>query len=806
MKEIAQVVVNHPSYMVDKIFHYAVPEPMKPLLDIGMRVIVPFGQGNHTAEAYVLGFQQSTEFKRIKDIAEVVDKKPLFDENMLALIQWMRTTYLTTWYEAIRIVLPPGITLKKQEYVSCLVQKLPAGKWSEAQVTVFDAIQQNGGQIALLSLMFTLQLKTLRTTIKTLEKKGILAQTVDFVTTVKEKTVNFVSLTITIEEAVAMCQKLEGKAAAQVRMLEILIDNESVSVADLILFADTGHQTLRTLLNKGWVSTSPKTIMREPFELSSYTPTTHFDPTQEQKAVLKFLNEKLLHPPQTVLLRGVTGSGKTEVYLQLIDQVLRNGKQAIVMVPEISLTPQMIGRFVGRFGERVAVVHSGLSLGERFDQWQKIRQGVVSVAIGARSAVFAPFDQLGLLILDEEHEYSYKSENSPRYHAREVAEFRAKQCGGMVLLSSATPSVDSYVKAKNGRYSLIEMTKRYNDNALPTVEIVDMRAEIANGNKSIFSEPLKQEIALNIKNKEQVILFLNRRGFSAFITCRSCGITLMCPHCHIAMSYHSRPNKMICHYCGVNQKVPKLCPTCESTHIRHFGVGTEQVEQALGEIFPTATVLRMDTDTTGGKMSHKHILQCFEQEQIDILIGTQMVSKGLDFPNVTLVGVMAADMSLGVDDYRADERTFQLLTQVCGRAGRGDLHGRAVIQTYQPEHDVLALAKTQDYVAFYQKEIHLRKMLYYPPYCHLVVLIVSGRDEEVVRETIVETGLMIKQQVFFQKNEKFPVLYLGPLPAPVAKIKNQLRFRLMIKCNATAEIRENLHTVLVEMRKKVQNK
>lgn len=482
--------------------------------------------------------------------------------------------------------------------------------------------------------------------------------------------------------------------------------------------------------------------------------------------------------------------------MQLIEKVYKEGRSSIVLVPEISLTPQMVNRFISRFGEeKIAVLHSKLSLGERYDEWNKINEGKAKIIIGARSAIFAPIHDLGLIIIDEEHDSSYKSEGSPRYDAKEVASYLAKQSYCPLVLGSATPDMKSYTKALNGKIELIELTKRANSSSLPKIQIVDLREELANGNRSMISTKLYEEIEENLKNKHQTILFLNRRGYSTFIMCRDCGHTIKCKNCNITMTYHLKKDKLKCHYCGYEEKRVNICPECNSKNIKYFGTGTQKLEEEIHRIFPKASTIRMDIDTVTKKNSHEQILNKFREENIDILIGTQMIVKGHHFPNVTLVGVMAADSSLNIEDYRANERTFQILTQVAGRAGRENLPGKVIVQTYNPDSLAIEYASKQDYKNFYNIEIDLRKQLKYPPFCDIIVIGISGQNEKNVTTIAEKLHEYIKIRII---NEKIGLLLYKPLPAPIDKIKNKYRWRIIIKCIYNDKINELLQDALNE--------
>ncbi|MGN1326521.1 MAG: primosomal protein N', partial [Clostridia bacterium] len=499
------------------------------------------------------------------------------------------------------------------------------------------------------------------------------------------------------------------------------------------------------------------------------------------------------------LLFGVTGSGKTEIYIQLIEEALKLGKSSIMLVPEISLTPQTVDRFLSRFGEeKIAVLHSKLSVGERYDQWKKIERGDAKIVIGARSAIFAPVQNLGLIIIDEEHDDSYKSEMSPRYNAKEIATYLAKENNVPLVFGSATPDINTYYKALNGEIQLLELTKRANKSELPKVEIVDLRQELANGNKTMISGKLYKEIENNLKEKKQTILFLNRRGFSTFIMCRDCGYTAKCKNCNITLTYHLKENKLKCHYCGYETKALTICPECESKNIRYFGTGTQKLEEQIKKLFPQASTIRMDVDTVTKKNSHEDILNQFKNDGIDILIGTQMIVKGHHFPNVTLVGVIAADSSLNIDDYRAHERTFQILTQVAGRAGRGEEKGKVIIQTYNPDAFCIQYAQKQDYKIFYDTEIHLRKQLRYPPFCDIILIGVSSKSDKELQ--IISNQIYEDLKLKIQK-QNLKILLYKPVPSPIDRIKNKFRWRIIVKC----KIEENIIAQMNETIEKVNN-
>ena len=524
-------------------------------------------------------------------------------------------------------------------------------------------------------------------------------------------------------------------------------------------------------------------------------PTDDFIPTEEQANVINQIRDKINSDTYNeILLHGVTGSGKTEVYIQTIKHALELGKGAIVLVPEISLTPQTVKRFVGRLGDKVAVIHSRLSKGERYTQWKRIKDGEARVVVGARSALFSPVENLGIVIIDEEHDSSYKSGQTPLYHAREVAEKICELDKAVLVLGSATPDICTYYRAMKKEMIYLPMKKRTNSAPLPRVEIVDMKQELVNGNRTIFSKSLADEMNKNLALGQQSILFLNRRGFSTFVSCRNCGFVMKCRHCNVVLNYHIGDNKLKCHYCGYEEINPVVCPSCRSKYIKYFGIGTEKIENEVKNFFPTSTVLRMDVDTTTKKDSHEQILKEFREKNIDVLVGTQMIAKGHDFPNVTLVGVIAADTSLNNDDYRASERTFQLITQVAGRAGRGELEGRVVVQTYQNDNYAILAAKEHDYEKFYENEIKFREALTNPPFCDIICMNISGKDEK----NVVDYSMELQKSIHSELSDV--ALVLPAMVCPISKINNKYRFRILIKCKLDNDIKNKLDTILKQER------
>ncbi len=610
---------------------------------------------------------------------------------------------------------------------------------------------------------------------------------------IQDKTINAVYLKKEIDEIQFDIEIGKIKSEKQKKILQFLKSNEGATVPEIELFTDGSRAIVKTLEKNGYIEIIEKKIERNPLANKKIEKTENLKLTDEQQtAYNKVALDITTNSYEQFLLYGVTGSGKTEVYLQLIGKALEQNKTAIVLVPEISLTPQMIDRFIARFNkDEIAVLHSKLSIGERYDEWNKIKEGKAKIIIGARSAIFAPTEDIGIIIIDEEHDSSYKSEAVPKYDAKEIAKKIAKENNCPLVLGSATPDLVTYYKTQQGKITLLELTRRANNSKLPEVEIVDLKMELANGNRSMLSVKLHDEIEQNLKEHRQTILFLNRRGFSTFIMCRECGYTVKCKNCNISMTYHKTENKLKCHYCGYEENVVTICPECHSDKIRYFGTGTQKLEQEINKIFPGASTIRMDIDTVTKKNSHEEILNKFKNENIDILIGTQMVVKGHHFPNVTLVGVIAADSSLNIDDYRANERTFQILTQVAGRAGREQLDGKVVIQTYNPDNFSIICAQKQDYEMFYNIEIALREQLKYPPFCDIILIGFNSLSEKELIDASTKIYNYLKTNL---NGQEFNVL--KPMPSPIDKIQNRYRWRIIIKGNMTEAANNVLNTCL----------
>lgn len=795
MNLVAQVIVNSPSRNTDKKFDYLIPEELKDKVFVGTRVNVPFGQGDKRLEGYVVGLIEKSTKENLKSISDAEDTL-VFNEKMLGLIEWMREKYLCSYIDAIKVIVPSGTSVKSIEYALLKEHNCRLGK---KEKTIVDIVSAKGGACDVYDIIEQFEEENIKPCIKKLYEKGVLERQYKDTRTVKDKTVKIVRSTVAPEDFYECIQMLtKARAFAQVRVMEVLSRTDIISLSDLIMISQCGYNTVIALKKRGLIEFSEKIVLRTHKRCEEVIPTKAPVLTMEQQKASKEINaciESLEF--NEILLHGVTGSGKTEVYMDAIQRVIDNNKQAIMLVPEISLTPQMMDRFISRFGERVAVFHSGLSLGEKYDEWKKMRDKKADIVVGARSAIFAPFDDIGIIIIDEEHEGSYKSEMLPRYDTKEVAKYRAIQNKCTLVWASATPDIRTYYDAQNKKIKLLELKTRVNQRPIPNVSIVDMRKELSVGNKSIFSKKLLEEIKINLEKKEQTILFLNRRGFSTFVSCRNCGFVASCPNCNISLTYHKYNNTLRCHYCGHTIKNYTLCPKCNSKYIRYFGGGTQKIEEEIKAYFPDATTIRMDVDTTTGQNSHEKLLYEFSNNKTDILIGTQMVAKGLDFPDVTLVGVVSADTMLNIEDYKSAERSFDLLEQVSGRAGRAQKNGRAIIQTYSPEHSAVVFASRHEYMNFYQKEIEYRKAMNYPPFCELVSVLFTGPYENIVAQC----ARFFARQIADIKNHDKSVQILGPVPAAITKIKNKFRWRILIKCENADKLTKTLSTAMEECSK-----
>ena len=774
--DMVKVAVSAAPYSIDKPYSYLVPDALAAAAVPGVRVMVPFGRGNKESEGLILARVQEPKLPGSKAIRQILDPEPVLDKAGIDLALWMRGRYFCTVFEAVKTILPAGLWYGLREIWSLAMEPETArstavgipGAWQ-----VLDLLEKQGGKADIRVLRDVLG-DGAEKPLKAMKKAEILTCETDAKRKIADKSHRMVELAVNTEDAYALTEPKRRSAPARYEVVNFLATAGRTPAAEVSYYTGASSRTLTTMEKAGLIAFSEEEELRVP-SLDDVEPGPEIVLNEEQqRAFEEILGRVQAAKPSVTLLHGVTGSGKTQVYLRLVQETLALGKTAMVLVPEIVLTPQMMRKFSSYFGSRVAMLHSSLKMTERYDQWKRIRRGEVDVVLGTRSALFAPLKNLGLIIMDEEQEGSYQSENVPRYDAREVAKYLCVREKAALVFGSATPTVETAWAAEQGSYQKALLRRRYNENALPEVLIADLRQEILNGNPGLISTPLRQELEKNLAAGEQSILFLNRRGSSRMLLCGECGYVPQCPRCSTAMTYHSANGRLMCHYCGHSEPAADTCPECGGW-MKHVGAGTQKVEEELRELFPEAGILRMDADTTAG--GHEEILQTFERERVPILLGTQMVAKGLDFENVTLVGVLSADISLYVDNYRAAERTFSLLTQVVGRAGRGGKTGRAVIQTYTPGNDVIRCAARQDYDAFYESEIRMRRLRRYPPFADLFTVTVSGTEEGRVLRAAVSVRETLRQLCRRPELAAEEPEVLGPAPAPVVKVNNRFRYR-----------------------------
>lgn len=794
---IARIVVAAAVYAIDKPYDYLVPDALEDSIQPGVRVVVPFGRGNRRTEGIVLFLEQGTEKKNLKMVESVLDQEPVLDETMLRLAAFLRERYFCTFFDAVRAMLPAGLWFHARDKVvlTALGESLELEKlerYPEAR-QLLQCLRDFGGQAKESVLKRMLPQETVEKGLKLLLKKNMAISEGTLVRNVNDKTEQIASLAVSSEEAAAYAQTRK-RAPIQKAVLEMLLVLGSCSVKELKYFTGASAATIRALEQAGYLELSQRELFRRP-QYNALEKPVSLELNEEQQEAYARIRPHLDIGGKISLLYGVTGSGKTMVYLRLIEDCLAMGKSALVLVPEIALTPQLMQTFMGQFGDRVAVLHSALQVGQRYDEWKRIRMGQATVVVGTRSAVFAPLKNLGLVVLDEEHEHSYKSEMNPRYHAREVAIWRGVYEKAAVVLGSATPSVESMYLAQKGTYQLLKMTDRFGGRSLPQVVLVDMKEELKEGNSCSISARLREEMEANFRQGEQTILYLNRRGASRTVLCPICGHVPQCPRCSVSLTYHSANHRLMCHYCGYSEPATGECPECGSTY-RQVGTGTQKIEEELRQLWPWIETIRMDADTVSATNPHDKILSRFQTEKIPVLIGTQMVTKGLNFPNVTLVGVLDGDGSLYTDDFRAAENTFSKITQVIGRAGRGEQKGRAVIQTMTPENQVLLQAASQDYDAFYETELPLRQMRGCPPFADVFQVKFFGAFENEVAESALRFRQGLSQALGRVTWNTEKLVVMGPAPAAVVRVMNRYHYQLTILAKNTKELRALLAAML----------
>ena len=776
---IARVAVSSVPFAVDKLYTYLVPEELMASAAEGKRVLIPFGRGNRRSEGFLIELSREECTVPLKPLGTVLDAAPLLDSKDIRLVRWMKARYFCTYYDALKTLLPGGVWLQSREVwrladtVSAETALASAAPDSLEENLLRAILSANGLDRAALDALGGD--KTGRT-LRLLEQSGLLTCETTIKQRLGDKTVRMVSLCVSAEDALAAVEPKRRSAPVRYAVIELLIREGTLSTQEIGYYTGATMQTLRGLKKSGLVEFSEQEVLRVSTVGADTGESAFVTLNEEQRSAFEGLSALLgREGGAAALLYGVTASGKTQVYRKLIEETLARGRTAMLLVPEIALTPQMMSKFSAQFGSSVVMLHSGLPLTERYDQWKRIRRGEVRVVLGTRSAVFAPLPELGLIILDEEQEGSYQSENPPRYHARDIAQFRCAQHSALMLLGSATPTVETSYYAKQGRYEVFPLYRRYNELPLPKVLIADMKDELRQGNETSIGQSLRAELKKNIERGEQSILFLNRRGSARLLLCGECGYVPQCPRCSVPMTYHSANERLMCHYCGHSEPVLERCSECGGL-MKRVGAGTQKVEQELHDLFPEAQVLRMDADTVGAAGSHEALLREFEEKKIPILLGTQMVAKGLDFENVTLVGVLDADLSLYAQNYHAAERTYSLLAQVVGRAGRGERAGRAVIQTYHPENEVIRAAADQDYGAFYRSELRLRRLRRYPPFADLYTLTITGSEEHRVIAAACALRDALRHESEKEPLRTLETEVLGPAGAPVVKVNNRYRY------------------------------
>lgn len=782
---VAEIALQGATFAFDKLYTYAVPPELYGSARAGCRTIVPFGRSNTKKQGMIFCVSQG-EIAGLKKLISVTDEAPVLTEEMLGMCKYLRDTVFCTYFDAVASMLPAGLGYKPVNFYSENPEFSGFSLLSYDEKAVCEYLNRKGETE---ESELKVKLSVSSDLLTALADKEAIVKSSDFKRRMNDATQKWVRLAADELNEIKLTPR-------QKDVVELLRDIGSAAVKEICYFTGVSASVIETLIKKGVLISFEKKVYRTVNNTPINKNTAEIVLTDEQQRAYEGLLADYSSEKSAVsLLYGITGSGKTQVFLKLADKVIKDNRGVIVMVPEISLTPQLISIFAERYGNKIAVFHSAMSMGKRLDEWQRIRSGKALIAIGTRSAIFAPFNDLGLIIIDEEQEHTYKSEKSPRFHTRDLARYRVAYHKGLLCLSSATPSVESYTLAKKGVYSMYKLQNRYGNAVLPVVETVDMKAELNSGNTGVLSNRLYEAIRDTLEEKKQVILLLNRRGHNTYISCPSCGYVETCPNCSVSLTYHSANNRLMCHYCGYSKKADKICPECKNENMKFTGLGTQKAQEELNILFPNAKILRLDADSTIVRDSYSTYLSDFADGKYDILIGTQMVAKGLNFPNVTLVGVLGADRAMYSEDFRSFERSFSLLAQVVGRAGRGENPGKAIIQTSDPESNLIELAKNQDYDSFYNEEILTRKLMVYPPYCDICLVSAAALSKSVAEQTINAVFSNIKELI----NGDFKgvkLIVLGPSPASVSKLNNRYRFRMIIKCKNNTEFREMLRLAL----------
>ena len=796
---IAKVAVSSAIYSFDCEYSYRIPDEYKVMAKAGVRVLVPFGKGNRKTVGFITRLYEETEFdEKIKPVIKIIDEESLLTDEMLSIIMWLKENTFCTYFDAFKSVVPSGYTVNVTQRYTLANKSINEDELDDDELDIVKIIKYAKNQREVDRILDYTGKPKLKKLITSLIDKGILEES----NVLKRKTGDETVRMVRLSDEYIKGEIVTSFTVKQKNVVDFLQEYNCASVKEVCYMTNCTETIIKRLVQKQVLKEFRQEVMRN--AIGEIDKRVNIDEIilneEQQNAFLGIMDLINADKPAGALLYGVTGSGKTSVFYHLINQVLKMGKTALLLVPEISLTPQMVNKFKAIFGDSIAVLHSSLSLGQRMDEFKRIKKGDAKIVIGTRSAVFAPLSNIGIIIMDEEGENTYKSETSPRYHARDVAIQRCGHNNCVLVMASATPSLESFYYAKIGRYKLFELKERYSKSNLPDVEIIDMQSEAEAGNNGLFSRQLIDSINENLEKKEQTILLLNRRGYNTYISCLECKQPIVCPNCSIPLTYHKKNDKLMCHYCGYTMDNTGRCPECGSDHLHTSGVGTQRVESELARLFPNARLLRMDADTTYSKYSYEENFKDFEQGKYDIMLGTQMIAKGLNFPNVTLVGVLSLDKALFTGDFRSYERTFSLITQVAGRSGRGDKPGAAYIQTFVPDHYVINLAAKQDYDEFYNEEIALRHALTYPPFCDICVI---GFSSDLESRAIKASNWFVDALKEYVREEKvkFPLRALGPAPCTLEMINKKYRYRLILKCKNTRDFRKMISSLLIKFYK-----
>lgn len=797
---VAKIAVENTAYSFDMLFEYSVPQALCDDVTVGKRVLVPFGNTSKKRVGVVFSLSECDESsKKLKSIHSVIDEEPLLTKEMLLTANYIREQTFCTYFDACKMFLPLGYSMKI--HISYALNNDFVGDFDFDEEKIVSFLKEKNAFVDGESILKNCKIKNNGILDNMVSKKMLLCS-IDKHRRTNDATVKMVRPLVDLSSDGSFTEKITKK---QLEVLRVLNDVGPVSVKEICYFTGFTANVVTALETKGLVELYDDEVYRSPYTNVDSKTKSEIILSDEQysayNGLLKLYEDSDAH---CALLYGVTGSGKTQVYLKLIDKAVESNKGVIVLIPEISLTPQILSQFYERYGDSVAVFHSALSLGQRLDEWKRVKRGEAKIAVGTRSAVFAPFDDIGLIIIDEEQEHTYKSEMTPRYHARDVAGYRIGKHNGLLLLASATPSIDSFTKAQNGTYSLFELKNRYGNAILPSVEIIDTtyRSDMVGDN---ISKRLAEELKANFDAGKQSILLLNRRGYNTFAKCQECGTVLTCPNCSISLTYHIKNNRLMCHYCGYSVPFTKKCTNCNNDAVRFNGSGTQKLEEEMSLIVPNARILRMDTDTTISRFSYEEKFKSFANREYDILVGTQMIAKGLDFPNVTLVGVLSVDQMLFNDDYKSGERAFDLITQVIGRSGRGDFSGKAFIQTSFSDSEIITLAKAQNFSSFYNIELPIRKSMAYPPFCDICAVGFSGDNEFKVLNSA-KTFLESLKTLHSENYNDLKIIVLGPVVPRMSKIAGKYRCRILIKCRNSKRLREMIGLLLKSFTKNNNNK